>query len=242
MKKIMFGLAAAIAMVAAADIESSNVVGYMNTDGAVGFNFVSPAFKDIASDTVSIQSIKLNENGAAFTDTIQVLDEGGSSVQVYFWTDADSSPTGKAGWLNEDMDGLAEQNLVAGQSVLIDVSNEGTQISNAGEVRTAATGLSMVGTAGFNFVGNGSPVEISIQGIKLDENGSAFTDTIQILDEGGSSVQVYFWTDADSSPTGEAGWLNEDMDGLVDVKLAPGQGVLVDTANDGVVITMPTAL
>ena len=87
---------------------------------------------------------------------------------------------------------------------------------------------------GFNFViptfkaVNGG--SIHIQDIKI-ANATDWTDNIQVLDEGGAGVAMYVYVSAAQSGFGADGWLSEDFTGLADVTFAPGQSILIDTAD-----------
>ena len=239
MKKIMFGLAAAIAMVAAADIESSNIVGYQMTDSVAGFNFYSPMFKPVGADAVKIQAIKLVEGATAWADNIQVLDEGGATIAQYYYATADESGLDDDGWMTPEGDALADVTLAAGQSVIVETSDVAV-IQNAGEVARVASDIT--GVAGFNFVGNSSPANISIQQVKLGEGATSWADNIQILDEGGATVAQYYYAAAEESGLDSDGWMTPEGDALAEITLKPGQGIIVETAEAGVKITLPSAL
>jgi hypothetical protein len=94
---------------------------------------------------------------------------------------------------------------------------------------------------GFNFViptfkaVNGG--SIHIQDIKI-ANATDWTDNIQVLDEGGAGIAQYYYATAAESGYEADGWLSEDMGSLTDVTFAPGQGILIDTA-DVATITIP---
>ena len=135
---------------------------------------------------------------------------------------------------------LADVELQNGLSVLLDSSDQGT-VTISGEVATQNAIVESV--AGFNFVGNSSPVAINIQDIQLGVNDDDATgnDNIQILDDGGATIAMYFWNPADWFGGEKSGWV-DDMGQLADVELAPGQGVLLDASDDGIQITIPSAL
>ena len=102
---------------------------------------------------------------------------------------------------------------------------------------------------GFNFVapqfvavGGDS---IDLQSVRLDvaDEEATGADSIQILDEGGSTIETYFWNPADWTASGEkSGWVDGETGDLAEVELAPGQGVLLDSADEGTIITIPAAL
>ena len=64
MKKIIFGMAAAAAVSAFAQIESANVVGYNTGSTGADNNFITIPFSDVGYNTTDIQAIKLSDGGA----------------------------------------------------------------------------------------------------------------------------------------------------------------------------------
>ena len=71
---------------------------------------------------------------------------------------------------------------------------------------------------------------IHIQDIKI-ANATDWTDNIQVLDEGGAGVAAYYYATAAQSGYEADGWLSEDGTSLADVTFAPGQSILIDTAD-----------
>ena len=207
-------------------LESANVVGYQNFSTVSGFNFVAPTFRNIDAKQVDIQEITLSGEGVSdLGDTIQVLDAGGASIEVYFWMSG-------MGWINESME-VVSKPIVSGQSVLIDTINSGLNITVAGQVENED--ILTTSVSGFNFVGNSTPADLDIQKITLEgDKISDLGDTIQILDAGGAAVEVYFWMSG-------MGWINESME-VVTRNIPAGTGVLIDTVNAGVTIKVPSAL
>ena len=216
-------------------------MGYQKVTLQPGFNFVAPQFTAVGGGAIDLQSIKLDvaDEDASGADNIQVLDEGGATLGMYFWNPADWFGGEKSGWV-DDMGQLADVELQNGLSVLLDSSDQGT-VTISGEVATQNAIVESV--AGFNFVGNSSPVAINIQDIQLGVNDDDATgnDNIQILDDGGATIAMYFWNPADWFGGEKSGWV-DDMGQLADVELAPGQGVLLDASDDGIQITIPSAL
>ena len=202
-------------------LESANVVGYQTKDTVAGFNFVAPTFKSVGGESVAIQDIKLEGEVTEYSDSIQILDKGGATEATYLWT-AD-------GWIDGTF-ALTDVSLTPGQSILLDTANK-VSVSMSGEVRK--TSYTTESVSGFNFVGNTTPVEIDIQKIKLSGAYTEYSDSIQILDEGGATVETYLWT-AD-------GWIDGTFS-LATKSIEAGLGLLIDTANEGVTITVPSAL
>jgi hypothetical protein len=199
------------------------VVGYQTKDTVSGFNFIAPTFEKVSDSGVDIQDIKLVGDATEYSDSIQILDDGGATTETYLWT-AD-------GWIDLNTFEAANKSLNAGSSVLIDTANA-IKVTMSGKVGTESYDTTSV--AGFNFVGNTTPVAIDIQSIKLEGDATEYSDSIQVLDEGGATVETYLWT--------ATGWIDmntfEDASKTIDA----GQGLLIDTANAGVKISFPSAL
>ena len=209
----------------------SFIVGYQQKDTVSGFNFVIPTFKAVNSGSIHIQDIKI-ANATDWSDSIQVLDEGGATIQQYIYASAAESGAEADGWLDETFS-LADVTFAPGQSILIDTANISV-LTFAGQVSTEDTVIETV--PGFNFVGNNTPVAVNIQDIKI-ANATDWSDNIQVLDEGGATIQQYIYASAAESGAEADGWLDETFT-LADVTLEPGQGILIDTA-DVATVTIP---
>ena len=234
MKKLMIAASAALCATASLlAVESANIVGYQTKDTVTGFNFVIPTFKAVNGGAIHIQDIKI-ANATDWTDSIQVLDEGGATIATYFYASKGQSGYEADGWLAEDGGSLADVNFATGQSILIDTADAAT-LTFAGQVSTEDTVVETV--PGFNFVGNNTPVAVDIQDFKI-ANATDWTDSIQILDEGGATIATYFYASKGQSGYEADGWLSEDGGSLADVDVEPGQGILIDTA-DIATVTIP---
>ena len=216
-----------------ADVVSSDVVGYQNKDTVTGFNFVIPTFKAVDGGSVNIQDIKI-ANATDWSDSIQVLDEGGATVATYFYATKDQSGFSADGWVAEDLTDLADVTFEPGQSILIDTADS-AKLTFAGAVSTEDTVVETV--PGFNFVGNNTPVAVNIQDFKI-EGATDWSDSIQILDEGGATIATYFYATKEQSGFSADGWVAEDLTSLAAVNVEPGQGILIDTA-DVATVTIP---
>ena len=222
-------------------------MGYQKLALGTGFNWVAPQFLNIGSQGIDIQKIQLvfpEGMEAQGGDSLHILDNGGADLAVYGWFPADWMDNSDIdGWVNEDGDALAAVTLAPGQSILIDIEQEGTAVKVLGEVATADYETTAV--AGFNWVGNTTPATIHVQDIQLDFGDGAAEggDSLHILDNGGADLAVYGWFPADwMDNSDEDGWVNDDGDALVDFTLNPGQGILIDIENAGTVVTVPAAL
>ena len=229
----------------AAEVVSSNIVGYQKVTLQPGFNFVAPQFTAVGGGAIDLQSIKLDvaDEDATGGDSIQILDDGGSTVETYFWFPKDWTASGEnSGWVDGSTGDPVDMTLDSGLSVLLDSASDAT-VTIAGEVSPNAA--EVVTVAGFNFVGNASPVVIDIQDIQIDVDDADATggDSIQILDDGGSTIETFFWFPAEWTASGtKSGWVDGSTGDLAEVDLAPGQGFLLDIATDGTTVTIPPAL
>ena len=224
-------------------MESANIVGYQNKATASGFNFVTPTFDSVGGDGfIALQNIKIaGENITDAGDNIQILDDGGATVATYYYMTAETSGLEADGWVDGDAWALADVKIPYGASILLDTSNADVDLTFAGQVAEEDTEIESV--AGFNFTGNNTPVEIGIQDILIQgENVTDAGDNIQILDEGGATVATYYYMTAETSGLEADGWVDGDAWALADIKLAPGQGILIDTGNADVLIVIPSAL
>ena len=227
----------------AAEVVSSNIVGYQKVTLQPGFNFVAPQFTAVGGGAIDLQSIKLDidDSLASGGDNIQILDDGGSTVATYYWMPAYAFGGTQSGWFDADVGDLADVTIANGLSVLVDSTDDLT-VTVSGEVSTNDTEVDSV--AGFNFVGNSTPVAINIQDIQIDLDDSEATggDNIQILDDGGATLATYYWMPAYAFGGTKSGWFDADVGDLADVDLDPGQGVLLDATADGITITVPSAI
>lgn len=219
------------------------VVGYQQKETVTGFNFITPTFDSVsASGSIDLQDIKISgENVTDSVDNLQLLDEGGATTATYYYMTAGTSGLEADGWVDFDNWELVSGSVPYGASVLLDSANADVTITFAGSVSTADTLVESV--SGFNFTGNNTPIAIDIQDLTISgANVTDSVDNLQILDEGGATVATYYYMTAATSGLEADGWVDFDNWALADVTLEPGQGVLIDTANDGVSIVIPSAL
>ena len=218
-------------------------MGYQKVQLQPGFNFVAPQFVAVGGDSIDLQSIRLDvaDDDATGAENIQVLDENGNPITSYYWMPADWFGGEKSGWVDGDTGELAEVELENGIGILVDSADE-TTVTVSGEVANEDAVIEAV--AGFNFVGNSSPKAINIQDLQIDvsDDEASGADNIQILDENFNPIASYYWMPADWFGGEKSGWVDGDTGDLADVELAPGQGVLFDSADAGTTITAPSAI
>ena len=240
---------AALALVAAlgaspawaAEVVSSNIVGYQKVTLQPGFNFVAPQFTAVGGGAIDLQSLHLDidDSVAEGADAIGILDEGGNPVATYYWLPKDAFGGEKSGWVDDNFE-LAQVSIDNGVSVLLDSSDDLT-VTISGEVSTNDS--QVITVQGFNFIGNSTPVSIDIQDIQLDIDDSLAegADAIGILDDGGNPIATYYWLPKDAFGGEKSGWVDDNFE-LAEVDLAPGQGLLLDASADDLTVTIPSAI
>ncbi len=218
-------------------------MGYQKVTLQPGFNFVAPQFTAVGGGALDIQSIKLDvaDDDASGADNIQILDGDGNPVATYNWFPKSWFGGTQSGWIDGDTGDLADVDIDNGLSVLVDSVDNAT-VTVSGEVST--NDAEVVTIAGFNFIGNSTPVSIDIQDFQIDvsDDDASGADNIQILDGDGNPVATYNWFPKSWFGGTKSGWIDGDTGDLAAVSLAPGQGVLFDSSADGVILTVPSAL
>ena len=242
-------------------IESANVVGYQTVSTRLGYNYLTPTFRNVSGNPINIQELQLDSSVGPLEANLQFLADNSASASYYAWLSADMAVAfggveGKGGWFLED-DELgfvlpkSDVTLNPGDSVQIDAA-EGKVITFSGQVSDAD--LAYYPTrAGYNYVGNAFPVAVDIQSIQLDADIGPLEANLQFLANNSASAAYYAWLSADMAVAfggeeGKGGWFLEDDElGFVlptpAVTLDPGAGIQIDVAaNKTITILSPIEL
>lgn len=216
---------------------NSFVVGYQTkTVGDSGFTLITPTFQKVDGSKTTLGDI---QGQFSTFESIQVWDENGATLSEYFYMEEADSPTGKAGWFDENdvcADGVV---IEAGNSVAFQ-SGGTTEVQFAGQVANSET-VVVTGNTGFTAIGNNTPVDVKLGSINFE--GIDTFDSIQIVDADGATEVEYFYMGELDSPSGTAGWFDENDQSADNVVIAPGSGVLFQAANgNAVTVTIPAAL
>ena len=244
MKKIMFGIAAAIAVSAlATDVESSNVVGYTGATSGADNNFITVPFNAVGYNTADIQQIKISDGGLGSigwgTETFDIW-EGVPTVREgagFFYYDPSADPAGEATdyYWGDDSCAKATFSIAPGQAVVVNCA-EDLSFKTSGEVPMSKVSFTTI--ADNNFTGNPFPQAIDIQAISIDDDGAGSigwgTETFDIW-EGVPTVREgagFFYYDPSADPAGEATgyYWGDDSCAKVSYSLPAGQGVVINCA------------
>ena len=240
------------------DVTSANIVGYTsdNTASPVGYKFIAPAFLDCGkTDTstlnngivpIAITGTVPDGSSSAKRIYMQVLDGDGATVgNKLAWKDYTTTGGSKIGpgwYKHTSTSDRSETKIQPGQAVMITFPEgcDNCTIQFNGQVSTEDAYPRL--QKGYNFIGNTTPVELSIQDIQLlaDEgyevpNGSTSSTRVylQVLDEDGATVgDKLAWKDYDKSGSEHIGpgwWkhTSSTATGKSTITIKPGQGFLI---------------
>jgi hypothetical protein len=235
MKKtfIALALAASVAPAWAAEVVSSNIVGYNKVTVPAGLTIVGQQFVAVGGEDQSIQQITGEGLADAGQDMIQVWN-GSSYDEYYYYTeDDDINGDGTAAWGNLDWEPV-DITLPAGTGMWASTQNESVLVFS-GQVGSHST-ISF--QPGLNLVTQALPMDIDIQDITGEGLADAGQDMIQVWN-GSSYDEYYYYTeDDDINGDGTAAWGNLDWE-PVSVTLKAGFGFWLSTQGSGT-LTFPS--
>ena len=249
MKKIMFGLAAAIAMVAAADIVSANIVGYNTTDAQNNkFYIVGVQFEDMQG-AVKIDAIVSGTKGVDW-DEDDVWMDTASQIQVpsaagyttyYYLNDGTYNEAGdtKAGWCNANAE-IVDDEFIPGVSVWFKSKTGDCGMTQSGQVPASDQVSVACAASVFSLKANPFPVAFSLNdtskvafdgivGVDWDEEDAWMNTAPQIQVPSAAGYTTYYYlNDGTYNEAGDtkAGWCNANAE-IVDDIVPVAQGFWV---------------
>ena len=250
MKKLMIAAAAALwATVGFGDVESANVVGYVQNATDAESASLGPVFKQIGTDgssyklkDISVTSMSPGE------DCVQFLDTASASTYLMA-TYCDPTEYGEelAGWWdNDDIGGteLNEEEFAAGTAFLcLFTSGNEVTFNCSGEVEKGVKQIAIAEGVESPFICNPVPAALKLGQITVP-GMSPGEDCFQFLDvDTASTYLMATYCDPDEYGEELAGWWdNDDIGGteLNDTELAPGEGILgLMTSGNEMTVTFP---
>ena len=241
----------------AADVYSSNIVGYSKIDLRGQYDVITAPFVTIGADTWRLGDVKVTGMDP-FSDTVQVLsltDASTTSQYTYIdlatATDVYEEPT-LVGWWDVTLIGSEggradDVTFEAGQGLLCNISSPTVQFTYAGEVIQGVSEVPLLGQ--YAMLSNPLPQAITlgqIEAIGMDP----FSDTVQVLSlTDASTVSQYTYidlataTDVYEEPT-LVGWWDVTLIGSEggradDVVIPAGMGMLCNVSSAGVSFIFP---
>ena len=246
MKKIMFGLAAAVAVGAlAAGVESSNTVGYTTATSGSDNNFITVPFNAVGFNTADIQQINISDGGAGTigwgTETFDIWEGLPTAVEgaSFIYWDPSMDVSGEATtyyWGNAE-GGNANFSIAPGQAVVVNSAADLT-FTTSGDV--AMEPVSFTTVQDNNFTGNPFPMTIDIQQIAISDGGAGTigwgTETFDIWEGLPTAVEgaSFIYWDPAMDVSGEATtyyWGNAEGGNAI-YSIPANQGVVVNCAAD----------
>lgn len=248
-----------MAFQAGADVVSSSVVGYMQSDKGQGVDMGAPAFDAVGGSAVNVQDITpiVGEAEELYTGgfNIMTMTDGGETDETYSYYTAGDAPDGVAGWF--DGDGVrVTKTFLPGEGFVTVSDYETGKLQTSGQVADGET-IFILGT-GVNSCGNTTSAPLSIEaftvGVGVDAEGNVLTvnpDTseelytgglvIMTLTDGGETDESYSYYTAADAPDGVAGWFDGDGQ-RVTKTFAAGVGFIVVSDYTEGCIALPSAL
>ena len=236
----------------AAEVVSSNIVGYNRVSLTEGFNLLGAQFVNVGGQIQDIQDFIASDTTLLGLDDdgmfqSELLVWNGQGYTTYGWLDADDGtnnevPEWNNSWLLYDMSDLASVNMTPGMGCWIK-SGADAVVSFKGEVPSATTVTQNL-TAGFNLLSNPFPAALPIQAVQsddlpgLDDDGMFQTE---LLVWNGQGYTTYGWLDADDGTNNEVpewnnSWLLYDMSDLANVTIDMGKGFWIKPATAASVV------
>lgn len=206
-----------------------------------------PTFKDITTGTASydLQSIKLiGAAGDGSSESIVVYDADALVTgEEYFYQTVDGYGAPKDGWYDDGDNEVTGVKLPLGTGLYMYLTDGSVEIQFAGEVTQSAIETEFE-NVGYNMIGNGTPVPIDLQDIKLvGAVGDGSSESIVVYDADALVTgEEYFYQTEDGYGAAVDGWYDPDDQLVSGYTLEPGQGVYVYITNEGVKFRLPSCM
>ena len=212
------------------------MVGYQAKTITTGFSLSTPTFQDVGEDGLDLQNFKLSDSAAGDgTEMIQFLDENGQCTEMWVWLNANAGQ--EPGWYDNTTWAPIKKTILPAVGYLMNIGAD-VDIVISGQVKTGTTTVSL--PAGFSVRGNSTPVDVSIQAIKLADSAAGDgTEMIQFLDENGQCTEMWVWLNANAGQ--EPGWYDNTTWEPIDYSVKAGEAFLINTSAP-VDMIIPSAL
>ena len=234
----------------AADVYSSNIVGYTKLDLNLDYNMFGAQFQEVGMDSIDIQDLLVNTSlpdpevvGENVFWGAKLLTWTGSGYATYYWSGTTGEELfGNAAWDNKWLvdEGAAIAtgvDVLPGDGLFIQV-NALSSVTLAGEVVTNSQ-VQVALNEDYTLIANPFPISIDIQNLVVSNfpNPEVVGENVlwgaKLLTWTGSGYATYYW----SGTTGEELFGNAAWDNkwLVDEGAAIASGATLEVG-DGVFI------
>ncbi|MGN1359837.1 MAG: hypothetical protein ACI4X9_05210 [Kiritimatiellia bacterium] len=236
MKKALVALALFAAGIAAADVTSSNIVGYQKIPVVKGLSGVTPTFVAIGGGDIQLKDIIPSE-GFQNSGNLQFFSSDGKvSFTAYYYYDADDAEN--AGWYDFDTDDYLGDTTIAAGSGFFAYSNAEATFTVAGEVKQGSTTVTLA--KGLTWAGNGTVNSLKLKDI-IPSEGFQNSGNLQFFTSAGKvSFTAYYYYDADDEEN--AGWYDFDTDDYLGDTEVPAGSAVFAYSNAEATLTLPAAV
>ena len=244
MKKTMMAVAALSATVAmAADIVSSDIVGYTVKDLSYNTSTFCPTFADVQTGDLDIQGVIPSRKGAEASVGdgdiyFQEMDEDGVGTAVYYYIEGGEQ--GPGWYWEEDLEQKSDKVFDFGEGIVLTCNFDDAQFTMSGKVDTETTSLPLPYNT--SVFGNTRPTTLSLQDIvpsRTGEEASVGDGDIyfQEMDEDGVGTTVYYYIE--SGEQGPGWYWEEDLEHKTDKVLGIGESIVMTCNFDDAIFTLP---
>ena len=220
-------------------------MGYQQYALVQGYNLYSPVFEAI-NGSLSLQDIKLVGDSVTGggANSIVLLDADGMTQGTYGWWLPDDGTGEEEGcWFDGDNWEKINVTLTEGQGFYLYAVDSGMSILSSGQVKLSQYTTTL--GAGYNLVGNCSPVDLDIQKLKIvgDNVVGGGANSIVLLDADGITQGTYgWWLPDDGTGEDEGCWFDGDNWEKITATIKAGEGLYVYAVGPGMKLTIPSAL
>ena len=147
-------------------LESANVVGYQTVETKSGFTYLTPTFEKVDGGVATLGDfVPAGDDVGWGEEIIQAFNDTGALIGYYNFYCEDYGMEGGAGWYDEDGNQCNNTPLADGKGAGISVcfeSSSGVPMRFSGAVTKGKKIIADV-IAGFTWIGNATPNELTIQ-------------------------------------------------------------------------------
>ena len=253
MKKLLFIAAAAVGMVAVADVESANTVGYTQVTIRPGLNLIGTSFLKVdtngrpdiqATFSDCMGKAKTGATGADVADFIQIFDSAAKDYTQQFWFYADPEnpdPDWDYKWLDLDW-GIGDYVIPSANAFWYKSRGDvNFALTSSGAV--AGEDIQVTIKPGLNLIVNPFPCALALNSTEVNwkeagattgATGADVADFIQIFDSAAKDYTQQFWFYADPEnpdPDWDYKWLDLDW-GICDFSIPANGGFWYKSRGD----------
>jgi hypothetical protein len=225
-------------------LESANVVGYQTVETKSGFTYLTPTFEKVDGGVATLGDfVPAGDDVGWGEEIIQAFNDTGALIGYYNFYCEEYGMEGGAGWYDEDGNQCNNTPLADGKGAGISVcfeSSSGVPMRFSGAVTKGKKIITDV-IAGFTWIGNATPNELTIQDfIPVGDGVGWGEEIIQVFDETNGLAGYYNYYCEDYGMADGAGWYDEEGN-RINLPVPAGHGFMFESAGNAT-IELPSVL